>query len=189
MTLRSCFGNTRFHKGEGEERPGTDRATGRQWRPFMSTHVFPPRTAHCSTEGLAHLRRPMRAHHAGRSLRRWKGLRNPAAGRGPSSAALRRPIDLLMNLVKRSMLVRRAWPHLLPQTMPQVASTTLPAPADHDRKARLLPRQSSCRPTAWRASSRRARDHNEVVAIAEVPADAMILDVGPRSPEAIKQMD
>ena len=188
--------NTRFHKGEEKNDPAFAELSAKNGDIFVNDAFSAAHRAHASTEGLA---RYLPAF-AGRTMQAElealeKGLGNPARPVVAivGGAKVSTKIDLLMNLVKKvDMLVigggmantflaargedvgKSLCEHDLAQTAKQImieaASTSC---------ALVLPVDAVV------AREFKAGAATETVDVAAVPADAMILDVGPKTIEAV----
>ncbi|HWK63824.1 MAG TPA: phosphoglycerate kinase [Rhizobiaceae bacterium] len=190
--------NTRFHKGEEKNDPAFAEALARNGDVYVNDAFSAAHRAHASTEGLAHILPAF----AGRTMQAElealeKGLGNPAR---PviaivGGAKVSTKIDLLMNLVKKvdalvigggmanTFLAARGTnvgkslcEHDLAQTAKQIMIEAASAGC-----AIILPTDGVV------AREFKAGAANETVAIEAVPEDAMILDVGPRTVEAVTQ--
>jgi phosphoglycerate kinase len=188
--------NTRFHKGEETNDPDFVKALAANGDIFVNDAFSAAHRAHASTEGLAHL---MPAY-AGRTMQAElealeKGLGNP---RRPvvaivGGAKVSSKIDLLMNLVKKvdalvigggmanTFLAARGTDvgkslceHDLATTAKQIMIEAATAGC-----AVILPVDGVV------AREFKAGAASETVAIDAVPADAMILDVGPKTIETV----
>jgi phosphoglycerate kinase len=190
--------NTRFHKGEEEYEKAFTEALARNGDIFVNDAFSAAHRAHCSTEGLAHILPAF----AGRAMQAElealeKGLGNPAR---PviaivGGAKVSTKIDLLMNLVKKvealvigggmanTFLAARGTSvgkslaeHDLAETAKQIMIEAASAGC-----AIVLPSDAV---VAWEF---KAGANSQTVSIEAVPDDAMILDVGPKTVEAINQ--
>lgn len=190
--------NTRFHKGEEKNEPTFAQALAQNGDIFVNDAFSAAHRAHASTEGLAHLLPAF----AGRTMQAElealeKGLGNPAR---PviaivGGAKVSTKIDLLMNLVKKvdalvigggmanTFLAARGTnigkslcEHDLAATAKQIMIEAATAGC-----AIILPSDGVV------AREFKAGAANETVAIEAVPGDAMILDVGPKTIEAVNQ--
>ncbi|MDI7860561.1 phosphoglycerate kinase [Rhizobiaceae bacterium n13] len=188
--------NTRYHKGEEKNDPEFTRALAANGDIYVNDAFSAAHRAHASTEGLA---RHLPAH-AGRTMQAElealeKGLGNP---KRPvvaivGGAKVSTKIDLLTNLVKKvdalvigggmanTFLAARGTnvgkslcEHDLADTARQIMIEAATAGC-----AIVLPEDGVV------AREFKAGAENEVVDIAQIPADAMVLDVGPKSVEAI----
>jgi phosphoglycerate kinase len=189
--------NTRFHKGEEKNDPEFVRALAANGDIYVNDAFSAAHRAHASTEGLAH-HLPA---HAGRTMQAElealeKGLGNPARPVVAivGGAKVSTKIDLLMNLVKKvdalvigggmanTFLAARGTnvgkslcEHDLADTARQIMIEAATAGC-----AIVLPEDGVI------AREFKAGAANETVAIDAIPGDAMVLDVGPKSIEAIK---
>lgn len=190
--------NTRFHKGEEKNDPAFAEALAGNGDIYVNDAFSAAHRAHASTEGLAHILPAF----AGRTMQAElealeKGLGNPAR---PviaivGGAKVSTKIDLLMNLVKKvdalvigggmanTFLAARGTKvgkslceHDLAQTAKQIMIEAATAGC-----AIILPSDGVV------AREFKAGAANETVAIDAVPEDAMILDVGPKTIEAVTQ--
>ncbi|THF57388.1 phosphoglycerate kinase [Ollibium composti] len=190
--------NTRFHKGEEKNDPDFSKALAANGDLYVNDAFSAAHRAHCSTEGLAHLLPAF----AGRTMQAElealeKGLGNPVKPVVAivGGAKVSTKIDLLMNLVKKvdalvigggmanTFLAARGTDvgkslceHDLAGTAKQIMIEAAEAGC-----ALILPVDGVV------AREFKAGAASETVAIAEVPADAMILDVGPKTVEAVNQ--
>jgi phosphoglycerate kinase len=190
--------NTRFHKGEEKNDPAFTEQLAANGDIYVNDAFSAAHRAHCSTEGLAHVLPAF----AGRTMQAElealeKGLGNP---KKPviaivGGAKVSTKIDLLMNLVKKvdalvigggmantflaargAQVGKSLCEHDLAGTAKQIMIEAASAGC-----AIILPSDGVV------AREFKAGAANEVVAIDRVPADAMILDVGPKTVEAINQ--
>jgi len=190
--------NTRFHKGEEKNDPDFSKALAANGDLYVNDAFSAAHRAHCSTEGLARLLPAF----AGRTMQAElealeKGLGNPAK---PviaivGGAKVSTKIDLLMNLVRKvdalvigggmanTFLAARGTDvgkslceHDLAGTAKQIMIEAAEAGC-----ALILPVDGVV------AREFKAGAASETVAISQVPADAMILDVGPKTVEAVNQ--
>ncbi|MBD9373458.1 phosphoglycerate kinase [Rhizobium sp. ARZ01] len=188
--------NTRFHKGEEKNDPAFTKALAANGDIYVNDAFSAAHRAHASTEGLAHLLPA----YAGRTMQAElealeKGLGNP---KRPvvaivGGAKVSTKIDLLMNLVKKvdalvigggmanTFLAARGTnvgkslcEHDLADTAKQIMIEAATAGC-----AIILPEDGVI------AREFKAGADNETVAIDAIPADAMVLDVGPKSVEAV----
>ncbi|WP_137131612.1 phosphoglycerate kinase [Rhizobium sp. FY34] len=188
--------NTRFHKGEEKNDPDFTKALAANGDIYVNDAFSAAHRAHASTEGLAH---HMPAY-AGRTMQQElealeKGLGKPnrpvVAIVGGAKVSTK--IDLLMNLVKKvdalvigggmanTFIAARGTDvgkslceHDLAETAKQIMIEAASAQC-----AIVLPIDGVI------AREFKAGAANEVVDIEAIPADAMVLDVGPKSIEAI----
>ncbi|NLS05549.1 phosphoglycerate kinase [Rhizobium sp. P32RR-XVIII] len=189
--------NTRFHKGEEKNDPEFTKALAASGDIYVNDAFSAAHRAHSSTEGLAH-RLPA---YAGRTMQQElealeKGLGNPlrpvVAIVGGAKVSTK--IDLLMNLVKKvdalvigggmanTFLAARGTnvgkslcEHDLADTAKQIMIEAASAGC-----AIILPEDGII------AREFKAGAANETVDIGAIPEDAMVLDVGPKSIEAVK---
>ncbi len=190
--------NTRFHKGEEKNDPAFTEALARNGDIYVNDAFSAAHRAHCSTEGLA----KYLPAYAGRTMQAElealeKGLGNPARPVVAivGGAKVSTKIDLLTNLVKKvDMLVigggmantflaargtnvgKSLCEHDLADTAKQIMIE-----AASSGCALVLPLDGVV------AREFKAGAASEVVDIAAVPDDAMILDVGPKTIEAINR--
>ncbi len=190
--------NTRFHKGEEENGPDFARALAALGDLYVNDAFSAAHRAHASTEGLAHLL----PSYAGRTMQAEldaleKGLGNPARPVVAivGGAKVSTKIDLLMNLVQKvqalvigggmanTFLAARGTDvgkslceHDLADTAKQIMIEAATAGC-----AIILPSDGVV------AREFKAGAAHEVVNIGKVPADAMILDVGPATVKTINE--
>lgn len=188
--------NTRFHKGEEKNDADFTAALAVNGDIFVNDAFSAAHRAHASTEGLAH---HMPAY-AGRTMQQElealeKGLGNPVRPVVAivGGAKVSTKIDLLMNLVKKvdalvigggmantfiaargTNVGKSLCEHDLAETAKQIMIEAASAQC-----AIILPIDGVV------AREFKAGAANEVVSIEAIPADAMVLDVGPKSIEAI----
>ncbi|WLR97694.1 phosphoglycerate kinase [Shinella sumterensis] len=188
--------NTRFHKGEEKNNPDFTTALAANGDIYVNDAFSAAHRAHSSTEGLAHLLPA----YAGRTMQAElealeKGLGNPnrpvVAIVGGAKVSTK--IDLLMNLVKKvdalvigggmanTFLAARGTDvgkslceHDLADTAKQIMIEAAGAGC-----AIVLPEDGVV------AREFKANAENEVVDVSAIPADAMMLDVGPKTIEAV----
>ena len=188
--------NTRFHKGEEKNDPDFTKALAANGDIYVNDAFSAAHRAHASTEGLAH---HMPAY-AGRTMQQElealeKGLGKPnrpvVAIVGGAKVSTK--IDLLMNLVKKvdalvigggmantfiaargTNVGKSLCEHDLADTAKQIMIEAASAQC-----AIVLPVDGVV------AREFKAGAANEVVDIEAIPADAMMLDVGPKSVEAV----
>ncbi|TCM78048.1 phosphoglycerate kinase [Rhizobium sp. BK068] len=189
--------NTRFHKGEEKNDPDFVKALAANGDIYVNDAFSAAHRAHASTEGLAH-HLPA---HAGRTMQAElealeSGLGNPARPVVAivGGAKVSTKIDLLMNLVKKvdalvigggmantfiaargTNVGKSLCEHDLAETAKQIMIEAATAGC-----AIILPEDGVV------AREFKANAANETVAIDAIPSDAMVLDVGPKSIEAIK---
>jgi phosphoglycerate kinase len=189
--------NTRFHKGEEKNDPDFVKALAANGDIYVNDAFSAAHRAHASTEGLA---RHLPAY-AGRTMQAElealeKGLGEPVRPVVAivGGAKVSTKIDLLMNLVKKvdalvigggmantfiaargTNVGKSLCEHDLADTARQIMIEAATAGC-----AIVLPEDGVV------AREFKAGAANEVVAIDAIPADAMMLDVGPKSIEAVK---
>ena len=190
--------NTRFHKGEEKNDPAFAELQAKNGDIFVNDAFSAAHRAHASTEGLA---RHLPAF-AGRTMQAEldaleKGLGNPARPVVAivGGAKVSTKIDLLMNIVRKvDMLVigggmantflaargtdvgKSLCEHDLADTAKQIMIE-----AASSNCALVLPVDGVV------AKEFKAGAANEVMDIAHIPADGMILDVGPKTIEAVNR--
>jgi phosphoglycerate kinase len=189
--------NTRFHKGEETNDPDFTQALAANGDIYVNDAFSAAHRAHASTEGLAH-HLPA---YAGRTMQAElealeKGLGNPVRPVVAivGGAKVSSKIDLLMNLVKKvdALVIgggmantfiaaggadvgKSLCEHDLADTARQIMIEAAAAGC-----AIVLPEDGVV------AREFKAGAASEVVAIGAIPSDAMVLDVGPKSVEAVK---
>ncbi|ANK87144.1 MULTISPECIES: phosphoglycerate kinase [unclassified Rhizobium] len=188
--------NTRFHKGEEKNDPDFTKALAANGDIYVNDAFSAAHRAHASTEGLAH----HLPSYAGRTMQAElealeKGLGNPARPVVAivGGAKVSTKIDLLMNLVKKvdalvigggmantfiaargTNVGKSLCEHDLAETAKQIMIEAATSGC-----AIILPEDGVV------AREFKAGAANETVDINAIPADAMVLDVGPKSVEAI----
>jgi len=188
--------NTRFHKAEEKNDAEFTKALAANGDLYVNDAFSAAHRAHSSTEGLAH-HLPA---YAGRTMQAElealeKGLGNPARPVVAivGGAKVSSKIDLLMNLVKKvdalvigggmanTFLAARGadvgkslCEHDLADTAKQIMIEAATAGC-----AIVLPEDGVV------AREFKANAANEVVSVDAIPADAMVLDVGPKSVESV----
>ena len=188
--------NTRFHKGEEKNDPAFTEALAKNGDIYVNDAFSAAHRAHASTEGLAH-HLPA---YAGRTMQEElealeKGLGNPARPVVAivGGAKVSTKIDLLMNLVKKvdalvigggmantfiaargTNVGKSLCEHDLADTAKQIMIEAASAGC-----AIVLPVDGVV------AREFKAGAANQIVSIDAIPSDAMMLDVGPRSIEAV----
>ena len=189
--------NTRFHKAEEKNDAEFTKALAANGDIYVNDAFSAAHRAHASTEGLAH-HLPA---YAGRTMQAElealeKGLGNPArlVVAIVGGAKVSSKIDLLMNLVKKvdalvigggmantfiaargTNVGKSLCEHELADTAKQIMIEAATAGC-----AIVLPEDGVV------AREFKAGAASEVVSIDAIPADAMVLDVGPKSVEAVK---
>ncbi|CAD7055746.1 phosphoglycerate kinase [Pseudorhizobium halotolerans] len=188
--------NTRFHKGEEKNDPDFTAALAKNGDIYVNDAFSAAHRAHASTEGLAH----HLPSYAGRTMQAElealeKGLGNPARPVVAivGGAKVSTKIDLLMNLVKKvdalvigggmanTFLAARGvsvGKSLCEHDLATTANNIM-AEAEASGCAIVLPVDGVI------AREFKAGAESEVVAIDAIPADAMVLDVGPESIEKV----
>ncbi|WP_375590571.1 phosphoglycerate kinase [Hoeflea alexandrii] len=188
--------NTRFHAGEEKNTPEFAKALAENGDIFVNDAFSAAHRAHASTEGLAHLLPAF----AGRTMEAElvaleKGLGKPARPVVAivGGAKVSTKIDLLQNLVKKvdalvigggmanTFLAARGidvGKSLCEHDLAETAKT-IEAEASKAGCAIVLPIDGVV------AREFKADADNETVDVSAIPADAMMLDVGPKSVEAI----
>ena len=190
--------NTRFYKGEEKNDPAFTEKLAANGDIFVNDAFSAAHRAHCSTEGLANLLPA----YAGRTMEAElealdRGLGDPERPVVAivGGAKISTKLDLLMNLVKKvdalvigggmanTFLAARGenvgkslCEHDLAATARQIMSEAATAGC-----AIVLPSDGVV------AKEFKAGAANEVVPIDAVPADGMILDVGPKTIETINE--
>jgi phosphoglycerate kinase len=188
--------NTRFHKGEEKNEPDFVEALAANGDIFVNDAFSAAHRAHASTEGLA---RHLPAY-AGRTMQAElealeKGLGNPARPVVAivGGAKVSTKIDLLQNLVKKvdALVIGGGMANtfLAAQGINVGKSLCEHDLADTARAILAEAKASGCDivlPTdGVVAREFKANAANETVAVSDIPADAMMLDVGPKSIEAV----
>ncbi|MDH7803731.1 MULTISPECIES: phosphoglycerate kinase [unclassified Rhizobium] len=189
--------NTRFHKGEEKNDPAFVEALAANGDIYVNDAFSAAHRAHASTEGLA---RHLPAY-AGRTMQAElealeKGLGQPVRPVVAivGGAKVSSKIDLLMNLVKKvdalvigggmantflaargAQVGKSLCEHDLAETAKQIMIEAATSGC-----AIVLPEDGVV------AREFKAGAANEIVDINAIPADAMVLDVGPKSVESIK---
>ncbi|MGG7516642.1 phosphoglycerate kinase [Allorhizobium undicola] len=190
--------NTRFHKGEEKNTPEFTAELAENGDIYVNDAFSAAHRAHASTEGLAH-HLPA---YAGRTMQEElealeKGLGNPARPVVAivGGAKVSTKIDLLMNLVKKvdalvigggmanTFIAARGvnvgkslCEHDLAETAKQIMIE-----AESAGCAIVLPEDGVV------AREFKANADNETVSVTAIPADAMMLDVGPKSVAAVNE--
>ncbi|MBZ0163784.1 MAG: phosphoglycerate kinase [Notoacmeibacter sp.] len=190
--------NTRFHKGEEKNEPVFAKALAANGDLYVNDAFSAAHRAHASTEALAHLLPSC----AGRTMQAElealeKGLGNPAHPLVAivGGAKVSTKIDLLQNLVKRvdALVIGGGMANtfLAAQGKDVARSLCEHDLADTARTIMAEAAKAGCTVVlpvdAVVAREFKANAENEVVDVDNVPSDAMILDAGPASVEAINQ--
>jgi phosphoglycerate kinase len=190
--------NTRFHKGEEGNDPAFVEALVENGDIFVNDAFSAAHRAHASTEGLAHVLPAF----AGRAMQAElealeKCLGNPAKPVVAivGGAKISTKLDLLMNLVRKvdALVIGGGMANTFLAARGADVGKSL---AEHDlaktaRQIMIEAAEAGCAiilpSDAVVAKEFKAGAENHVVAIDAVPADGMILDVGPKTVEAIDQ--
>ena len=190
--------NTRFHAGEEKNDPEFVKALAANGDIYVNDAFSAAHRAHASTEGLAHVLPA----YAGRTMQAEldaleKGLGNP---KRPvvaivGGAKVSSKIDLLRNLVRKvdALVIGGGMANtfLAAQGIDVGKSLCEHELADTVKEIMLNAAESGCAivlpADAVVARKFEAGAENEVVPVANVPADAMILDVGPATVNAVKE--
>jgi phosphoglycerate kinase len=190
--------NTRFHKGEEKNDPDFARALAENGDVYVDDAFSAAHRAHASTEGLAHLLPA----YAGRTMQEElealeKGLGNPVKPVVAlvGGAKVSTKIDLLMNLAHKvdALVIGGGMANTFLAARGTEVGKSL---CEHDlgptaKQIMIEAAEAGCAlilPTdAVVAREFKAGAANETVAVGEVPPDAMILDVGPKTVEAVNQ--
>lgn len=188
--------NTRFHPGEEANDPDFARALAANGDLYVNDAFSAAHRAHASTEGLAHLLPAF----AGRTMQAElealeKGLGNPVRPvvAVVGGAKVSTKIDLLMNLVGRvdALVIGGGMANTFLAARGEKVGRSL---CEHElaataRQIMIEAATAGCAiilPTdAVVAREFKAGASSEVVDVDEVPDDGMILDLGPKSVEAI----
>lgn len=188
--------NTRFHAGEEKNDPAFAKALAANGDLYVNDAFSAAHRAHASTEGVAHLLPSF----AGRAMQAEldaldKGLGNPTRPVVAivGGAKVSTKIDLLMNLVKRvdALVIGGGMANTFLAARGTAVGKSL---CEHDladtaKQIMIEAATAGCAIVlpvdAVVASEFKAGAANEVVAIDTVPADRMILDVGPKSVDAV----
>ncbi|WP_454746863.1 phosphoglycerate kinase [Ciceribacter selenitireducens] len=188
--------NTRFHKGEEKNTPEFVAELAKNGDIFVNDAFSAAHRAHASTEGLAH---HMPAY-AGRTMQAElvaleKGLGKPARPVVAivGGAKVSTKIDLLSNLVKRvdALVIGGGMANtfLAAQGINVGKSLCEHDLADTAKQIMIDAESAGCAIVlpvdGVVAREFKAGADNETVAITSIPADAMVLDVGPKSVETI----
>ncbi|MBY4590847.1 MULTISPECIES: phosphoglycerate kinase [Rhizobium] len=188
--------NTRFHKGEEKNDPDFTKALAANGDIYVNDAFSAAHRAHASTEGLAH-HLPA---YAGRTMQAElealeKGLGDPARPVVAivGGAKVSTKIDLLMNLVKKvdALVIGGGMANTFIAARGTNVGKSL---CEHDlaetaRQIMIEAATSGCAiilpEDGVIAREFKAGAANETVDIDAIPADAMVLDVGPKSVQAI----
>jgi phosphoglycerate kinase len=190
--------NTRFHTGEEKNDSGFTEELAKNGDIYVNDAFSAAHRAHASTEGLAH-RLPA---YAGRTMQAElealeKGLGAPARPVVAivGGAKVSSKIDLLQNLVKKvdALVIGGGMANtfIAAQGIDVGKSLCEHDLADTARAIMAEAEASGCTivlPTdGVVAREFKANAANETVAIDAIPSDAMMLDVGPKSVEAVNE--
>jgi phosphoglycerate kinase len=188
--------NTRFHKGEEKNEPDFVKALAANGDIYVNDAFSAAHRAHASTEGLAH-HLPA---YAGRTMQAElealeKGLGNPARPVVAivGGAKVSTKIDLLQNLVKKvdALVIGGGMANtfLAAQGINVGKSLCEHDLADTARTIMAEAKTAGCDivlpSDGVVAREFKANAANETVPVSAIPADAMMLDVGPKSIEAV----
>ena len=188
--------NTRFHKGEEKNDPDFVKALAANGDIYVNDAFSAAHRAHASTEGLAH-HLPA---YAGRTMQAElealeKGLGNPARPVVAivGGAKVSTKIDLLQNLVKKvdALVIGGGMANtfLAAQGVNVGKSLCEHDLADTARAILSEAKSAGCEivlpSDGVVAREFKAHAPNETVMVETIPADAMMLDVGPKSVEAV----
>ncbi|MGV1755576.1 phosphoglycerate kinase [Rhizobium sp. P44RR-XXIV] len=189
--------NTRFHKEEEKNDAAFTKALAANGDIYVNDAFSAAHRAHSSTEGLAHLLPA----YAGRTMQAElealeKGLGNPVRPVVAivGGAKVSSKIDLLMNLVKKvdALVIGGGMANTFIAARGTNVGKSL---CEHDlaataKQIMIEAASSGCAIVLPEdgvvAREFKAGADNEVVSIEAIPADAMVLDVGPKSVESIK---
>ncbi len=189
--------NTRFHKEEEKNDAAFTKLLASNGDIYVNDAFSAAHRAHSSTEGLAHLLPA----YAGRTMQAElealeKGLGNPVRPVVAivGGAKVSTKIDLLMNLVKKvdALVIGGGMANTFIAARGTNVGKSL---CEHDladtaKQIMIEAAASGCAIVLPEdgvvAREFKAGADNEVVAIEAIPADAMVLDVGPKSVEAVK---
>ena len=188
-----CLENTRFHKGEEKNDPAFVAALAKLGDIYVNDAFSAAHRAHASTEGLGH-KLPA---YAGRTMQAElealsKALEAPTAAGGrdhrrrqdvhqarPARKISCRKVDALVIgggmantfLHAQGKASANRWP-----------SATSPIPrATSSKPPRRRTARSSCRSMPWWRSNSRPMRRRSAYGLDAIPADGMILDIGPQS--------
>ncbi|HVW54597.1 MAG TPA: phosphoglycerate kinase [Rhizobiaceae bacterium] len=188
--------NTRFHKGEEKNDPAFTKALAANGDLYVNDAFSAAHRAHASTEGLAHLLPA----YAGRTMQAElealeKGLGNPAKPVVAlvGGAKVSTKIDLLMNLVKKvdALVIGGGMANTFLAARGADVAKSL---CEHDlagtaKQIMMEAATAGCAivlPTdVVVAREFKAGAASETVGVDKVPGDRMILDLGPKTVEAI----
>jgi phosphoglycerate kinase len=190
--------NTRFHKGEEKNDADFTKALAANGDIYVNDAFSAAHRAHSSTEGLAHFLPA----YAGRTMQAElealeKGLGNPTRPVVAivGGAKVSTKIDLLMNLVKQvdALVIGGGMANTFIAARGTSVGKSL---CEHDladtaKQIMIEAAASGCAIVlpvdGVVAREFKAGAENEVVDIEAIPADAMVLDVGPKSIAAVNE--
>ena len=190
--------NTRFYKGEEKNDPAFTEKLAANGDIFVNDAFSAAHRAHCSTEGLA----DFLPAYAGRTMEAElealdRGLGDPERPVVAivGGAKISTKLDLLMNLVKKvdALVIGGGMANTFLAARGENVGKSL---AEHDlaQTARQIMIEAATAGCAIVlpsdgvvAKEFKAGTASEVVPISAVPADAMILDVGPKTVETINE--
>ena len=190
--------NTRFHKGEEKNDPDFTRALAENGDVYVNDAFSAAHRAHASTEGLAHLLPA----YAGRAMQAElealeKGLGKPAKPVVAivGGAKVSTKIDLLTNLTHKvdALVIGGGMANTFLAARGTNVGKSL---CEHDlagtaKQIMIEAAEAGCAlilpVDAVVAKEFKAGVPSETVAIGDVPADAMILDAGPKTVEIVNQ--
>ena len=190
--------NTRFHKGEEKNDPDFARALAENGDVYVNDAFSAAHRAHASTEGLAHLLPA----YAGRTMQAElealeKGLGKPVKPVVAivGGAKVSTKIDLLMNLTRKvdALVIGGGMANTFLAARGTQVGKSL---CEHDlgptaKQIMIEAAEAGCAlilpADAVVAKEFKAGAASRTVAIGDVPADAMILDAGPKTVEAVNQ--
>jgi phosphoglycerate kinase len=190
--------NTRFHKGEEKNDPDFTRALAENGDVYVNDAFSAAHRAHASTEGLAHLLPA----YAGRAMQAElealeKGLGKPAKPVVAivGGAKVSTKIDLLTNLTHKvdALVIGGGMANTFLAARGTNVGKSL---CEHDlagtaKQIMIEAAEAGCAlilpADAVVAKELKAGAATETVAIDHVPADAMILDAGPKTVKAVNQ--
>jgi len=188
--------NTRFYKGEEKNDPEFTKKLAANGDIFVNDAFSAAHRAHCSTEGLANLLPA----YAGRTMEAElealdRGLGNPEKPVVAivGGAKVSSKLDLLMNLVKKvdALVIGGGMANTFLAARGEDVGKSL---CEHDltptaRQIMIEAATAGCAivlpSDAVVAKEFKAGAASEVVPVNAVPADAMILDVGPKTIETV----
>ncbi|MDQ2633115.1 MAG: phosphoglycerate kinase [Pseudomonadota bacterium] len=190
--------NTRFYKGEEKNDPAFTEKLAANGDIFVNDAFSAAHRAHCSTEGLANVLPA----YAGRTMEAElealeKGLGNPERPVVAivGGAKISTKLDLLMNLVRRvdALVIGGGMANTFLAARGEDVGKSL---CEHDlagtaRQIMIEAATAGCAiilpSDGVVAKEFKADAENEVLPIDAVPADGMILDVGPKTIETINE--